>query len=109
MNDTSPEVNPAPGNTQCEYPVAICSQLRWLQRRVFYQFLQTGCPTSDLQAHLDIGDNQADLQQRLAVPIPQLCAMPPILRGSVKHATPNARPNARPNTQPNVKHNRKPS
>jgi hypothetical protein len=105
MNDTSPEVNPAPGNTQCEYPVAICGQLRWLQRRVFYQFLQTGCPTIDLQANLDIGDNQADLQLRLAVPIPELCAMPPILRGSVKHATPNARPN----TQPNVKHNRKPS
>ncbi|OZB74048.1 MAG: hypothetical protein B7X37_06905 [Halothiobacillus sp. 14-55-98] len=97
MNDTSPEVNPAPGNTQCEYPVAICGQLRWLQRRVFYQFLQTGCPTIDLQANLDISDNQADLQQRLAVPIPELCAMPPILRGSVKHA------------QPNVKHNRKPS
>ena len=97
MNDTSPEVNPAPGNTQCEYPVAICGQLRWLQRRVFYQFLQTGCPTIDLQANLDIGDNQADLQQRLAVPIPELCAMPPILRGSVQHA------------QPNVKHNRKPS
>ena len=97
MNDTSPEVNPAPGNTQCEYPDAICGQLRWLQRRVFYQFLQTGCPTIDLQANLDISDNQADLQQRLAIPIPQLCAMPPILRGSVKHA------------QPHAKHNRKPS
>lgn len=97
MNDTSPEVSPAPDNTQCEYPVAICGQLRWLQRRVFYQFLQTGCPTIDLQANLDIEDNQADLRQRLAVPIPKLCAMPPILRGSVKHA------------HPNTKHNQKPS
>jgi|GEM_PF-6585787 len=93
MNDISPEVSPAPapGNTQCEYPVAICAQLRWLQRRVFYQFLQTGCPTIDLQANLDIGDNQDDLQQRLAVPIPELRAMPPILRGSVKHAHPDSR------------------
>lgn len=93
MNDISPEVSPAPapGNIQCEYPVAICAQLRWLQRRVFYQFLQTGCPTIDLQANLDIGDNQDDLQQRLAVPIPELRAMPPILRGSVKHAHPDSR------------------
>ncbi len=93
MNDISPEVSPAPapGNTQCEYPVAICAQLRWLQRRVFYQFLQTGCPTIDLQANLDIGDNQDDLQQRLAVPIPELRAMPTILRGSVKHAHPDSR------------------
>lgn len=98
MNDTSPEVNPAPapGNTQCEYPVAICAQLRWLQRRVFYQFLQTGCPTIDLQANLDIGDNQADLQQRLAVPVPELRAMPPILRGSVKHAHPDSRHTRKP-------------
>lgn len=93
MNDISPEVSPAPapGNIQCEYPVAICAQLRWLQRRVFYQFLQTGCPTIDLQANLNIGDNQDDLQQRLAVPIPELRAMPPILRGSVKHAHPDSR------------------
>ena len=93
MNDISPEVSPAPapGNTQCEYPVAICAQLRWLQRRVFSQSLQTGCPTIDLQANLDIGDNQDDLQQRLAVPIPELRAMPPILRGSVKHAHPDSR------------------
>lgn len=93
MNDISPEVSPAPapGNIQCEYPVAICAQLRWLQRRVFYQFLQTGCPTIDLQANLDIGDNQDDLQERLAVPIPELRAMPPILRGSVKHAHPDSR------------------
>jgi hypothetical protein len=80
-----------PGNTACEYPVAICAQLRWLQRRVFYQFLQTGCPTIDLQANLDIRDNQADLQQRLAVPVPELNTMPPILRGSVKHAHPDSR------------------
>lgn len=93
MNDTSPEVNaaPTPANTQCEYPVAICAQLRWLQRRVFYQFLQTGCSTIDLQANLNIEDNQADLQQRLVVPVPELSTMPPILRGSVQHAQPDSR------------------
>lgn len=91
MNNTLAE--PQPSNpmdsSHCEYPTAICTQLRWLQRRVFYQFLQTGCTTIDLQANLDIADNQADLQQRLAVPVPPLNTMPPILRGSVKHTHPD--------------------
>jgi hypothetical protein len=95
LSDVS--LSTATDDKNCEYPVAICAQLRWLQRRVFYQFLQTGCPTINLQANLDIGDNQADLRQRLAVPVPELRAMPPILRGSVKHAHPDS------------KHNRKPS
>ncbi|HQT43266.1 MAG TPA: hypothetical protein PLD79_04650 [Halothiobacillus sp.] len=73
-------------NTICRYPEAICAQLRWLQRRVFYQFLQTGCPTIDLEADLDIQHNQADLTQRLAVPVPPIQAMPALLRGSVRHA-----------------------
>lgn len=69
----------------CKYPEAICEQLRWLQRRVFYQFLQTGCPTIDLEADLSIARNQADLRQRLQVPIPTLQSMPTICRGRVQH------------------------
>lgn len=95
MSPTSPNSVPVPeqGNLHCAYPEAICTQLRWLQRRVFYQFLQTGCPTIDLQANLNIRDNQADLLQRLSVPVPELCSMPPILRGSVKHAHPDSKRN----------------
>lgn len=85
-----------PTDTHCAYPDAICEQLRWLQRRVFYQFLQTGCPTIDLQANLVIADNQADLERRLATPVPASKTMPPIVRGSVKHAHPNARVNRKP-------------
>lgn len=69
----------------CQYPNAICDQLRWLQRRVFYQFMQTGCPTIDLEADLSIERNQADLTERLAVPVPVLRTMPVIVRGSVRH------------------------
>ncbi|HUN00861.1 MAG: hypothetical protein B7X12_08055 [Halothiobacillus sp. 20-53-49] len=76
----------ATSSTLCQYPDVICAQLRWLQRRVFYQFLQTGCPTIDLEADLDILRNQADLTQRLALPVPPLATMPPLLRGSVRHA-----------------------
>lgn len=71
--------------TTCRYPNAICDQLRWLQRRVFYQFMQTGCPTIDLEADLSVERNQADLTERLAVPVPILRTMPVILRGSVRH------------------------
>ena len=88
-------INSATENTQpteattvsCQYPDVICAQLRWLQRRVFYQFMQTGCPTIDLEADLDITRNQADLTQRLSLPIPPLVAMPQLLRGSVRHAS----------------------
>lgn len=71
--------------TTCRYPEAICEQLRWLQRRVFYQFLQTGCPTIDMEADLSIARNQADLRQRLQVSVPELQSMPTISRGSVQH------------------------
>ena len=93
MIDHIPEAPTAssPASTPCVYPVAICAQLRWLQRRVFYQFLQTGCPTIDLQANLDIADNQSDLERRLAVPVQPVCSMPPIRRGSVQHAHPAAK------------------
>lgn len=72
----------------CRYPEAICDQLRWLHRRVFYQYMQTGCPTIDLQANLSITHNRADLAKRLAVPAPILCTMPAIRRGSVQHSHP---------------------
>ncbi|MGC8697619.1 MAG: hypothetical protein ACP5Q0_04015 [Halothiobacillus sp.] len=80
------EANEQTVSTLCQYPEVICAQLRWLQRRVFYQFLQTGCPTIDLEADLAIERNQADLTQRLALPVLPLTTMPPLLRGSVRHA-----------------------
>lgn len=98
MSDTHSEVTsvdrPSPDDivriagagTTCRYPEAICDQLRWLQRRVFYQFMQTGCPTIDLEADLSIQRNRADLADRLAVAVPMLRTMPPIRRGSVQHA-----------------------
>ena len=69
----------------CIYPEAICDQLRWLNRRVFYQFLYTGCPKIDLEADLAIAHNQADLRQRLGEGVPALCSMPPLVRGHIHH------------------------
>lgn len=99
LNDARPshrasEADAATSSTVCQYPDVICAQLRWLQRRVFYQFLQTGCPTIDLEADLAIQHNQADLTQRLAQPVPPLTTMPPLLRGSVRHAVAVGSPNA---------------
>jgi hypothetical protein len=86
MANEAHEANEKAVSTLCQYPDVICAQLRWLQRRVFYQFLQTGCPTIDLEADLTIERNQADLTQRLALPVLPLTSMPPLLRGSVRHA-----------------------
>ncbi|WP_407275012.1 hypothetical protein [Halothiobacillus sp. DCM-1] len=72
-------------DTHCTYPTAICAQLRWLNRRVFYQFLSTGCPEIDLEASLSVADNQADLSQRLAAGVPGLRTMPPLQRGHIHH------------------------
>ena len=74
-----------PKGMDCPYPAAICDQLRWVNRRVFYQFLYTGCPEIDLEADLSIAHNQADLAQRLQEGVPTLCAMPPLLRGPIHH------------------------
>lgn len=93
-SDRATQADAAASSTVCQYPAVICAQLRWLQRRVFYQFLQTGCPTIDLEADLDILRNQADLTQRLALSVPPLTTMPPLLRGSVRHAVAVDSPNA---------------
>lgn len=97
MSDVNPEISSdaiqSPGDivhitaagATCRYPEAICDQLRWLQRRVFYQFMQTGCPTIDLEADLSIVRNQADLTERLSTAVPILRSMPVIRRGSVRH------------------------
>lgn len=74
-----------PKGMDCPYPAAICDQLRWVNRRVFYQFLYTGCPEIDLEADLSIAHNQADLAQRLQEGLPTLCAMPPLVRGHILH------------------------
>jgi hypothetical protein len=88
MNSAIENPQPADARTNgCQYPEVICAQLRWLQRRVFYQFMQTGCPTIDLEADLAIARNQADLRQRLSLPVAPLSSMPPLLRGSVRHAS----------------------
>ena len=85
MSDDHATASVQPKGMDCVYPAAICDQLRWLNRRVFYQFLYTGCPEIDLEADLSIARNQVDLAQRLQEGVPMLCAMPPLLRGHIHH------------------------
>ena len=85
MSDDHATASVQPKGMDCVYPAAICDQLRWLNRRVFYQFLYTGCPEIDLEADLAVAGNQADLRQRLAAGVPVLRAMPPLVRGHIHH------------------------
>lgn len=85
MSDVAHNLPVLPKGMDCSYPEAICDQLRWLNRRVFYQFLYTGCPEIDLEANLAVADNQADLAQRLGNGVPRIQAMPPFVRGAIHH------------------------